>query len=243
MILTKAKLMTNFADWLHKNTVYKPLPNRSICSVSPREHRFYPIRQLEFLIKLLQLIPNDSHQFMGRYIVTSEHRILFSRDGEPGYFIPTHLQMSHHKPVLAAGNFFFNQKGEITAFNHDSSDFQLIAESLVWPLFIVELMSTPLAEDFHLIPSQVDHALNSMPTEYICLNKTDRNALLSKLDPAIITKTQNTNYDAKVILNEKQSLVQYQITPPFNFTRMYAQEEKNETNQKDETQWLVLEPS
>ncbi len=235
MELTKDKLITNFSYWLHSNKEHMPLPNRGRHSVLPREHRFYPVRQFSSLIQLLQIIPDDSHQFMGRYIVSYEHRMLFSRDGEPGFFIPTHVQMSHHRPVLAAGNFFFNLNGEITAFNHDSPDFQLPVESLVWPLIISELMGAPLAEDFHLIPNTIDMHCNIIPTQHIYLSKTDRQSLLSDL-PGDLRKTiEDANSDVRVILNENQSLERYQITPPFNFSRMFTHRIKENEEQ--------LEPS
>ena len=236
--LTKAKLISNFSDWLHSNTEYMPLPNRGRHSVLPREHRFYPVRQFESLIKLLQMIPHDSHQFMGRYIVSYEHRMLFSRDGEPGFFIPTHVQMSHHKPVLAAGNFFFNLKGEITAFNHDSPDFQLTVESLTWPLLISELMNAPLAEDFHLIPSTVDMDCNIIPTQHIDLSKSDRQSLLSDLSPHLRQTIEEANREARVILNENQSLERYQITPPFNFSRMFTPQKTKHQEELEATSTL-----
>lgn len=83
--LTKAYLAANFSHWLNSHTHYTPLPNRSLHSVLRTEHRFYPIRQFGSLIKLMQLTPDDSHQFMGRYIVTTEGRMLLLEKVSPDF--------------------------------------------------------------------------------------------------------------------------------------------------------------
>lgn len=227
--LTKAQLMANFSHWLNSHTHYTPLPHRSLHSVLRTEHRFYPIRQYDSLIKLMQLITDDSHQFMGRYIVTTERRMLVAREGEPGFFIPTHLQMSRHKPVLAAGNFFFNAKGEITAFNHDCPDFETTVESLVWPLIITELMNASLAESFHLISHVLDQERNMIPKAYVYLSQADRQALRAEISKETRDTIQEDNQDTQVILCENDALERYQIRPPFTFKGgMFAHRRKNE---------------
>lgn len=137
--------------------------------------------------------------------------------------------MSRHKPVLAAGNFFFNAKGEITAFNHDCPDFESTVESLVWPLLIAELMQAPLAESFHLISHVLDQEHNKIPKAYVYLNQADRQSLRSEISKKTRDTIQEDNQDAQVILCENDALERYQIRPPFTFNGgMFAHRRKSE---------------
>lgn len=135
-------------------------------------HNFYDLSHIELLTKeLLKL--NDSYnydqKYGARYLVQTNGRIVFSREGRPGKYIPGHKQIS--RECLAAGNIYFNADySKIIKINHESGDFRPSIETLSHPLNAL-LSSIP-----HFFDKTLDVEVKSEPSleaEIIPLNKEE----------------------------------------------------------------------
>ena len=142
-------------------------------------HNFYDVSHLSALTQELLNLGSgyDYNEKYGvRYLVETNGRIVFAREGRPGKYIPGHKQISTR--CLAAGNIYFNEDySKIVKINHESGDFHPGIETLVHPLAIL-LATVP-----HILGRSLDVEVRLVPNsnpEIITFNKVDLTACVQE---------------------------------------------------------------
>lgn len=101
-------------------------------AIADRRHELYDISHLNKLITAIQEEESTSGKAIAiRFVVNTEKRVLFCREGRPNFRIPGHGHMADI--ALTAGNLFLSADGtSIIGFDNQSSCFRPDFSSLQW---------------------------------------------------------------------------------------------------------------
>ena len=180
--MTPEIFLTLLKKNIHTNNIFSPKRRPPL---KPRRdpsylRKYYDIAHLDPFISKLSALDDGyeyEEKFGARYLVNTEGRLVFTREGRAGKYVARHKDIANK--CLAAGNIYFNEDySKIIKINHESGDFHPTIESLVYPLAAL------LAVNPHIVSEVLDIEiiLSSKEKTIISVNKTSiLEALAEKL--------------------------------------------------------------
>lgn len=149
--MTPEIFLTLLKKNIHTNHIFSPKRRPPL---KPRRdpsylRKYYDIAHLDRFISELSALDDDyeyEEKFGARYLVNTEGRLLFTREGRAGKYVARHKDIANK--CLAAGNIYFNEDySQIIKINHESGDFHPTIESLVYPLAALLAVNPDIVSD------------------------------------------------------------------------------------------------